>query len=283
MIGAEEPGPVDRPNLSKDYLAGSAPEGWIPLRPPDFYEKNGITRSFGRVARVHPGSARIELTSGESLPYGALLLATGSAPLKLRVPGADGEHVHTLRSFADCRRIIQGASAAEKVVIAGASFIGMEAAASLRARGLQVTVVAPDEVPFERTLGREVGMLLLDEHRNHEVAFRLGRTIERVETDYVVLSDGSFLPADLVVVGIGVRPETSIAEAAGLAVDDGILVDDHLRTSDSRIYAAGDIARWMDPRTGRRVRIEHWVVAQRQGQAAARNILGREEPYRDVP
>jgi NADPH-dependent 2,4-dienoyl-CoA reductase/sulfur reductase-like enzyme len=167
--------------------------------------------------------------------------------------------------------------------VIGAGFIGMEAAASLVARSIDVTVVAPETVPFERTLGSELGSLLQREHEEHGVTFRLGRTVGSIEADAVVLDDGMRVPADLVLVGIGVRPETELASAAGLEVDDGIVVDDRLRTSDPRIYAAGDNTRWPDPRTGEDVRVEHWVVSQRQGQAVARNILGRDEPFLDVP
>ena len=283
VIDPDVDAPYDRPNLSKDYLAGSAPEEWIPLRRPGFYAENGISRVVDRAVAVDRDRRLIRLESGQPLAYGALLLATGAVPRGLEVPGSDLPHVHTLRSLADCRGIIADAEGARTAVIVGASFIGMEAAAALRTRGLDVTVVAPDEVPFQRALGPELGAQLWQVHEEHGVAFELGRTADRIEPGCVILDDATEVAADLVVVGIGVRPDTSIAESAGLDVDDGVLVDEWLRTSDAHIYAAGDAARYPDPRSGRPIRIEHWVVAQRQGQAAARNILGREEPYRDVP
>lgn len=283
LVDPDPDAPYDRPNLSKDYLAGDAPEEWIPLRPPNFYGENGIDRVTDRAVGLDRERRVVELGSGGSLRYDALLLATGAEARTLDVPGADGPHVHTLRSLADCRGIIGDAEAGGRAVVVGASFIGMEVAASLRARELDVTVVAPEDVPFEGTLGRELGTLLRQTHEDNGVAFRLGRTLDRIDEDRVVLDDGSEVEADLVVVGVGVRPGTGLAEAAGLSVDDGIVVDERLRTADGRIWAAGDAARFPDARSGERIRIEHWVVAQRQGQTAARNILGHDEPFDDVP
>lgn len=283
LVDPDRDAPYDRPNLSKDYLQGTAPEEWIPLRPDGFYEEHGIERIPAGAGSIDRDRRVVLLESGVALPYSALLLATGSTPRQLTVPGAEYEHVHTLRSLADCRAIIARVEKSRSVVIAGASFIGMEVAASLRQRGLDVTVVAPDRVPFERTLGAGLGAFLRDLHTARGVGFRLGRTIARVDAASVVLDDGEELAADLVIVGVGVQPNTGLAEGAGLAVDNGVLVDEYLRTSDPCIYAAGDIARWHDARTGRRIRVEHWVVAQRQGQTAARNILGRTQPFTDVP
>jgi NADPH-dependent 2,4-dienoyl-CoA reductase/sulfur reductase-like enzyme len=283
LLDPDADAPYDRPNLSKDYLAGAAPEEWIPLRPQGFHDENGISRIVGRAVAVDRERRLVRVESGEPISYGALLLATGAVPRNLEIPGAELPHVHTLRSLADCRRIIAEAEAARSAVVVGASFIGMEAAASLRARGLDVTVVAPDDVPFKRTLGPDLGALLWHVHEENGVAFRLGHTIQRIDSTSVVLDDGTEIATDLVVVGIGVRPDTVLAESAGLPVDDGVLVDEYLRTADPRIYAAGDSARFPHAPSGRRIRIEHWVVAQRQGQAAARSILGRDEPYRDVP
>lgn len=283
MVDPDADAPYDRPNLSKDYLAGSAPEEWIPLRGEGFYEENGIERVVDGVTGIDRENGLVELESGDPVRYDALLLATGATPRTLPVEGAQRPHVHLLRSLEDSRGIVADAGEASRAVVVGASFIGMEVAASLRARELHVTVVAPEEVPFERVLGAELGKLLRSAHGGHGVEFRLGRSVDRIEADHVVLDDGTAIDADLVVVGVGVRPETRLAEEAGLDVDDGIVVDETLRTSDPRIWAAGDAARWPDPRTGRRIRIEHWVVAQRMGQAAARSILGRQEPFRDVP
>ena len=283
LVDPDGDAPYDRPNLSKDYLAGSAPEEWIPLRPPGFYAENGISRMVDRAAALDRDRQMIHLRSGQQIPYDALLLATGATPRGLKVPGSDLPHVRTLRSLADCRGIIADAEVSGTAVVVGASFIGMEAAAALRSRGLHVTVVAPDEVPFERALGPDLGALLWQVHEENGVAFRLRHTVDRIDRGGVVLDDGTELAADLIVVGIGVRPDTSLAEAAGLPVEDGVLVDERLRTGDPSIYAAGDSARFPDPRSGRRIRVEHWVVAQRQGQAAARNIIGLDQPYRDVP
>ena len=286
MIGAERTRPVDRPNLSKDYLAGSAPEDWVYLRPDDFYASQNIELVSGvRAVSVDTAAQSVLLSDGSSRSYGALLLATGADPVKLALPGADKPHVYTLRSLADSQAIIAAATAkAEaRAVVIGASFIGLEVAASLRARGLTVHVVAPGARPLEHVLGPELGDFIRDLHEQHGVRFHLGRKPAAFEEGVVVLDDGSRLPADLTVVGVGVRPCIELAEKAGLRVDRGVLVDAYLETSAPGVYAAGDIARWPDAVTGERVRIEHWVVAERQGQTAARNIVGRREPFRTVP
>jgi len=284
LIGSEPDVPVDRPNLSKDYLAGTASEDWVPLRGRDFYPAHRIELVLGtRVVGLDPGARQVRLSDGTSRSYGALLLATGADPVKLTVPGGDRPHVHSLRSFADCRAIIARARDASRAVVVGASFIGLEVAAALRTRGLEVSVVAPEERPLERVLGAELGDLVRALHEEHGVRLHLGHTSRSVEDRAVVLDDGTSLPADLVVAGIGVRPAVALAEQAGLRLDRGVLVDAFLETSAPGVYAAGDLARWPDPHTGRPVRIEHWVVAERQGQVAARNILGAREPFRTVP
>ncbi|MGK7311141.1 MAG: FAD-dependent oxidoreductase [Candidatus Longimicrobiales bacterium M2_2A_002] len=283
MIDPDEAAPYDRPNLSKDYLAGNAPEEWIPLRPDGFYEDHGIERIPDRASSIDADARTVHLDSGITVDYGALLLATGGVPRTLRIPGIDRDHVHTLRSLADTRAIIDRAESAGSAVVIGASFVGMEVAASLRARDVDVTVVAPEAVPFERTLGAELGEAIRAAHEDNGVAFRLGTTASEITDDAVLLQDGTELPADLVVIGVGVIADTALAESAGVETDDGVLVDGRLRSSRDRIWVAGDIARRQDERTGERRRIEHWVVAQRQGQTAAKNILGRDEPFRDVP
>jgi len=283
MVDPDQHAPYDRPNLSKDYLAGSAPEEWIPLRPPGFYEEHGIERANASVESIDVRAHRVRLSDGRTLEYGALLLATGASPIRLAIPGADLPHVHVLRSLEDCRALIAGIESRPRVVIAGASFIGMEAAAALRARGVDVTVVAPERIPFERVLGEEAGRALQTEHVRNGVRFLTGRTLAAIDNDRVVLDNGTEIAAGLVLLGVGVRPLTQLAEAAGLAVDRGVIVDRFLRTSNPDVYAAGDICRYPDPRTGESVRIEHWVVAQRQGQTAARNILGHNEPFASVP
>lgn len=283
LVDPDGPAPYDRPNLSKDFLAGNAPEEWIPLRSADFWKEHDIERRVDRALALNTDARGLTLEGGDTLEYGALLLATGSTPLRLKVRGAEADYVHTLRSLADCRRIIDDADGAERAVVVGASFIGMEVAAALRQRGLEVTVVAPEDVPFEKVLGVDVGRWVRRLHEDHGVVFRLGRTVKRVNKRSITLDDGDNLETDLVVVGIGVRPDTALAEQAGLDVDDGVLVDPRLATSAPGVWAAGDIARFPDPRTGEHIRVEHWQVAQRQGQCAARNILGQGAPFTDAP
>lgn len=284
ILSADSATPYDRPNLSKDYLAGTAEPGWLPLRSPEFYAEQKVDLHCDvRVASLDPAQKTVILSDGRTLPYGALLLATGAEPVRLPVPGADLPHVVVLRSLADCDALIARAGTARRCVIVGAGFIGLEAAAALRTRELEVHVVAPDAHPMERVLGAELGDMVRALHEAHGVTFHLGATIAGIEPDRVKLSTGGDLPADLVLVGIGVRPDIALAEKAGLAVDRGVTVDAFLQTSAPGIYAAGDIARWPDPLTGDRIRVEHWVVAERQGAAAARNILGKGQRYTAVP
>jgi NAD(P)H-nitrite reductase large subunit len=284
LVAPEPPGPVDRPNLSKDYLAGTAPEEWIPLRTAEFYAEQRITLMADDPAtRLDPAAHTVTLRSGRAIAYGTLVLATGAEPRRLSVPGADRPHVHLLRTLEDSRAIIARASSASRAVVVGASFIGLEAAAALRHRGLEVDVVGPEPVPLARVLGEEIGREVRRLHEEHGVRFHLGQTPREIRDDEVELSDGARLAAGLVVVGVGVAPRTELAQAAGLRVDNGIVVDAGLRTSAPDVYAVGDVARFPDPRTGALVRIEHFVVAERQGQAAARAILGLDGRYRDPP
>lgn len=284
LISADIAPPSDRPNLSKEYLAGCAPDSWLPLRPPEFFAEQHIELLLGtRVARLDRSARQVVLADGRALPYSKLLLATGAAPIRLKIPGAELGHVHALRSVDDARALIAGAEHARRVVVIGASFIGLEVAAALRARGLAVTVVAPEKVPFERVLGTEIGSFLRELHEAHGVVFELGRTPRRIGTDTVELDDGRSLPADLVVMGVGVRPVLDLATDAELPQDRGIVVDQYLCTSDPRVFAAGDIARWPDPHSGKSIRVEHWAVAERHGQIAARNMLGRRERCDFVP
>jgi apoptosis-inducing factor 3 len=275
LIGAEETGPVDRPNLSKDYLAGNAAEEWIPLRGDDFYREHEVELVTGaRVVAIDVARKHVELEGGRSRPYGALVLATGASPTKPPIPGIDAPHVFTLRTLADSRAIIARAATAKRAVLIGAGFIGLEVAASLRARGLEVHVVAPEGAPLARVMGDAIGGLVKSLHEEHGVVFHLGAATRAIEADAVVLASGERIAADLVVVGVGVHPEVSLAERAGLTVDRGIVVDAGLRTSSPDIWAIGDAARWPDPRTGEAIRVEHFVVAERMGQFAARSILG---------
>src|SRR5438128_9339246 len=283
LIGVDESLPYDRPNLSKDYLAGTAPEEWIPLRSADFYREQRIDITTNTsVVAIDPETKQLTLSDGRSLGYGALLLATGAEPVRLTIPGSDLSHVCYLRTLADSRRIIEMAKNAKRAVVIGASFIGLEVAASLRERELEVGVVGKESLPLEKVLGRELGKLIHETHKAHGVKFHLSRVPTAIEDRRVRLDDGTILDCDLVVVGIGVRPNTALAEKTGVATDDGVLVDEFLETNVPGILAAGDIARWPDPRAGR-IRVEHWVVAQRQGQTAARNILGARERLEAPP
>jgi NADPH-dependent 2,4-dienoyl-CoA reductase/sulfur reductase-like enzyme/nitrite reductase/ring-hydroxylating ferredoxin subunit len=283
IVDVDPDSPYDRPNLSKDYLAGSAPEEWIPLRPPDFYAEHHIDIVRARATRLDVAGRTLEVEGHAPLSFDALLLATGADPIHLPIPGSDQPHVHYLRSLGDSRAIVAAAANAKRAVVIGASFIGLEVAASLRARSLEVHVVAPDSLPLERVLGRELGTFVKALHEEKGVVFHLGRKPQRVLGDRVVLDDGSTLEADLVVIGVGVRPRLDLAERAGLTLDRGVSVNEHLETSARGIYAAGDIARWPDPHTGERIRVEHWVVALRMGQTAARNMLGAGERFALVP
>jgi NADPH-dependent 2,4-dienoyl-CoA reductase/sulfur reductase-like enzyme/nitrite reductase/ring-hydroxylating ferredoxin subunit len=284
MVSADTDPPVDRPNLSKDYLAGEAQDDWIPLWPPDFYGERRVDLVLGTQAvLIDPKTRTVQLANGSRREYGALLIATGAEPNRLQIPGADTADVLYLRTFADSRAIVERARSAKHVVVVGASFIGLEVAASLRARGLAVTVVAPESRPLARIMGEELGRFIQTVHEAHGVVFHLDDTVASVAGRRVTLRSGTTVDADFMVVGVGVRPSVALAERSGLAVDHGIVVNEFLETSVPGVFAAGDVARWPDARTGENIRVEHWVVAQRQGQTAARNILGGRERFDAVP
>jgi apoptosis-inducing factor 3 len=284
LIADEHPSPVDRPNLSKDYLAGSAPEQWIPLRTPDYYQSIQVDLVTGNPAiRIHPEDHRVSLRDGRTLDYGALLLATGAEPRSLSIKGSNLPHVFRLRTLADSNAIIAKAQQARNCVVIGSSFIGLEVAASLRARGREVTVISQDSVPLGNILGKEVGHFIQRLHEKHGVRFLLGAKPEAILDDKVEIGQGRSVDADLVVLGVGVSPRTGLADEAGIQVDNGVVVDEMLRTSASDVFAAGDIARYPEPISGEQVRIEHWVVAERQGQSVARSMLGIGGPFRQTP
>jgi len=284
MLSSETSPPVDRPNLSKDYLAGNAPEDWLPLKGDDFYADQAIDlRLKSEVASIDPRARNVVLAGGATVPFDRLLLATGAEPVRLPIPGVDQPHVHLLRTLDDCRAIIASAGGARRALVIGASFIGLEVAASLRNRDIEVHVVGLEQRPMERVLGPEMGDFVRSLHEEHGVVFHLGDTVTNIEGKRATLKNGGAIEADLVVVGVGVRPRLSLAEKAGLAIDRGVTVNAYLETSAPGIYAAGDIARWPDPHSQENIRVEHWVVAERQGQAAARNMLGHRKAFDDVP
>jgi NADPH-dependent 2,4-dienoyl-CoA reductase/sulfur reductase-like enzyme len=284
MISADAAAPYDRPNLSKDYLAGTAPEEWMPLRGPEFYAAQRIDlRLNAQVTSLDTAAKAVTTASGERFSFDALLLATGAEPIRLSTPGFELPNVFTLRSMADSRAIAAAAEAAKSVAVIGGSFIGLEVAAALRHRGLTVHVVAPESVLMEKVMGRDIGAWVLALHQKHGVNFHLGETGTRFDGRRLELSGGGILEADFLVVGVGVRPRFDLATAAGLAVDKGVVVDAFLETSVRGVYAAGDIARYPDPRSGELIRVEHWVAAERQGQAAALNMMGERAPLAAVP
>jgi NADPH-dependent 2,4-dienoyl-CoA reductase/sulfur reductase-like enzyme len=285
VLSADAEPPIDRPNLSKDFLAGKAPEAWVFIKAPRFYERHDIRLELSaRVADLDTADRRVGLADGRSIGFDKLLLATGAEPIRLAIPGADKPHVFTLRTLDDSRAIIGKAGESHDAVVIGASFIGLEVAASLIERGLRVRVVAPEARPLEKVLGSELGDFVRTEHESHGVAFHLGRKPTAIEDRQVVLDDGTRLDADLVVMGVGVRPRTELAEQAGLHVDRGVVVDPFLETSAPGVFAAGDIARFPYALAGGgAVRIEHWVVAERQGQIAAMNMLGAGRRYEQAP
>jgi NADPH-dependent 2,4-dienoyl-CoA reductase/sulfur reductase-like enzyme len=287
MISEEEDLPYDRPNLDKDYLQGEAKDEWMPLRSEKFFQNRGIELMLGkRVTKVDASAKTISFEKGEDLAFDKLLLATGSTPRKLGVPGETLANVFTLRSYADSRAIIKACEKASRAVIVGASFIGLEAAASLRKRGLQVTVVAPEVVPFERIFGPEIGNMLRRLHEENGVGFHLGTAVEKFEgidaVNAVVLKSGVRIEAEIVLIGIGVKPNTDFVQGVSRESDGSIKTDAYFRAAED-IYAAGDIARFRDWRFGENIRIEHWRTAEQQGRDAALNMAGKSTPNMNVP
>jgi len=284
LLSADADAPYDRPNCSKDYLAGAAPQEWMPLRDDAFYSDGKIDlRLNAEVASFDPKAKTVSIKGGETLAYDTLILATGAQPQRPPIPGLDGPNAHVLRTLKDADAIIAAAEKAKRVAVIGASFIGLEVAAALKQRGLEVHVIAPETTPLDKVMGRDIGDWVKSVHEAKGVVFHLGRKVMGYAGGRVTMDQGDPVAADFVVVGTGVRPRVAIAEAAGLTVDNGVVVDDHLKTSAEGVYAAGDIARYPDPISGGLVRVEHWVHAERQGQYLARLILGADTPFAEPP
>ena len=288
VISSDDRLPYDRPNLSKDYLQGHAEPAWMPLRPEGFYSDHDIEVRLGeRVKNVSFESKQITFASGGTMQYDSLLVATGGVPRSLPFSTPEQKNVYLLRSFADTDAIIAAAGDKARVAVIGASFIGMEAACSLKTRGCDVTVISPDRVPFEKTLGTEIGTLFQNIHERNGVKFKLGAHVTGFagssgRAESVVLEGGEQIAADVVVVGIGVSPSTDFLADIALHKDGGVLADEHLRIGPD-VYAAGDITHFPDHRTGELTRIEHWRTAMQQGRTAARNMAGKATRFTAVP
>ncbi|HYC60103.1 MAG TPA: FAD-dependent oxidoreductase [Thermoanaerobaculia bacterium] len=284
MLTRENHPPYDKPNLSKDYLAGRAPQEWIPLRRESDYIHDRVDlRLRTTVDRIDPARRQVRLANGETITFDRLILAPGAIPRRLDIPVAAEARVHYLRTWADADALRLSADDARKVVIIGAGFIGLEAAASLRELGLDVTVIGREARPLEAVLGREIADFIHHLHESHGVRFRLGRRPLEIRADGVVLDDESVEAADAVLAAVGVEPDVALAANAGLAIDRGIVVSSTLQTTSPNIFAAGDAVRFPYARGGTSIRVEHWAVAGRQGQVAARNAIGRRERYSAVP
>jgi 3-phenylpropionate/trans-cinnamate dioxygenase ferredoxin reductase subunit len=288
LIGDEARRPYERPPLSKEYLRGEKDFNAAAVHPAGFYDEHDIElRTSSLVTAIDPTGRSVTLSSGEQIAYDRLLLATGATPRRLSVPGADLEGVHYLRSVEDADQLRQAIGPSVQVVVIGAGWIGAEVAASARQVGAGVAMVELAAVPLERVLGPEVGAVYRDLHRNHGVDLHFGVGVEAIvgsqTVEAVRLSDGTVLAATAVVVGVGVTPRVELAEAAGLTVNNGVVVDDYLQASAPGIFAAGDVANAFHPRYGTRIRLEHWSAALNQGPAAARAMLGQEVSYDRIP
>ena len=289
LIGDEDERPYERPPLSKDYLLGKAEREAIYVHPPAWYAEHDVDLRLGTlVTGVDAAAHEVTLADGSRIGYAKLLLTTGSSPRRLAVPGADSGGVLYLRRVADSDRIRAAFQTASRVAVIGAGWIGLETAAAARSAGVEVTVLETAELPLLRVLGREVAKVFADLHREHGVDLRFGVQVAEItgsggEADGVRLADGSHVPADAIIVGIGITPNTGLAEAAGLEVSNGVVTDAGLRSSDPDIYAAGDVANAYHPVLGRHIRVEHWANALHQPQAAARAMLGQDAAYDLVP
>jgi NADPH-dependent 2,4-dienoyl-CoA reductase/sulfur reductase-like enzyme/nitrite reductase/ring-hydroxylating ferredoxin subunit len=280
LVG-EEGIPIDRPNLSKDYLAGTAPEEWMPIRDEGALRDKKIDLVTARATAIDLAKKHIAVEGSAGVAFDALVFATGAAPVRLPIPGADGPNVHLVRTLADSRRLIAAASKAKRVVVIGGGFIGLEVAAALRARNLEVTVLHLEKVPLEHVLGEALGGMVEAIHVEHGVTF-VHDSASAVHPNGVTLKSGRTIDADLVVMGVGVKPRVELAQAAGLRVDNGIVVDEHLRVAEG-VYAIGDVARFPWGPDRALIRVEHLVHAERMGFVAAKNLLGHDEAFRAVP
>ncbi|MBS1906603.1 MAG: FAD-dependent oxidoreductase [Actinobacteria bacterium] len=289
LVGAERHLPYERPPLSKDYLADKAPFDSAVVHPQDWYDENDISLRLGStVAAIDLGAHEARLDDGTALRYDRLVLATGSAPRRPPIPGAGARGVHYLRTVEDSDGIRRTFGEGRRLAIIGAGWIGLEVAAAARAAGTSVTVIEAAELPLLRVLGPELARVFADLHREHGVDLRLSARIAEITTrdgaaTGVRLEDGSAIEADAVVIGVGVAPEVALAQQAGLDVDNGVLVDASLRTSDPDVFAVGDIANHDHPVLGRRVRVEHWATALNQPTAAAAALLGGDDVYAELP
>jgi 3-phenylpropionate/trans-cinnamate dioxygenase ferredoxin reductase component len=279
LIGSESERPYERPPLSKGYLTGTADQASLYVHEEGWYAEHAVELLLGhRVTDLDRAAHQVELDSGERLDYSKVLLATGALPRRLAVPGADLDGVHYLRALRDSSRLRAALRGGGRVAVVGAGWIGLETAAAARGYGCEVTVVEPQAVPLQAALGPEMGAFFAGVHRGHGVDLRLGRGVTELRgpgrVHAVVTDDGDEIPADVVIVGVGARPCTELADRAGLGVDNGILVDEHLRTTDPDVFAAGDVANAFHPRYGAWIRVEHWANALHSGPAAARSMLG---------
>jgi 3-phenylpropionate/trans-cinnamate dioxygenase ferredoxin reductase subunit len=289
LLGDERERPYERPPLSKGYLLGNDEKSSVYVHEPGWYAEHDVDLRLGvTAAAIDTAAQRVQLAGGESVGYDRLLLATGASPRRLSVPGADLDGVLYLRRLEDSERLAGALRGGGRLVIAGAGWIGLEVAAAARQAGCEVTVVEPDPVALYRHVGPELGEVFTGLHTEHGVTFRFGESVSELrgaggQVREVVTSGGPSLPADAVVVAIGVVPNVSLAEGAGLETGNGVLVDEALRTSAPGIYAAGDVANAHNPLLGRRIRVEHWENALSGGPAAARSMLGQQVSYDHVP
>jgi 3-phenylpropionate/trans-cinnamate dioxygenase ferredoxin reductase subunit len=288
LVGAEEERPYERPPLSKDYLRGEVGREKVYVHDESFYSEHDIELRLGTTAvELNASSKELTLGNGDRLSYDRLLLATGSEPRRLAIPGAELDGVLYLRSVHDSDALRERLDRGGAVVVVGAGWIGAEVAASARQRGLEVTIIEPASVPLERVMGAEVGAIYRDIHTDHGVEMLMRTGVEAFEGETAVervrTSDGRLIECDFVVVGVGVAPRIQLAERAGLEVDNGILVDEHLETSVAGVFAAGDVANASHPFYGERIRVEHWANALHQGPAAARGMLGQADPFDRLP